>query len=105
VAEPRDPGLQAERTALAWQRTALTSAGTAALVLRLGEIADNPVLIATGVLLAGTAAGAYVAGRMRVRRVAAALGAGRSAASPVALRLLALVVSLAGLAVLPALLL
>jgi len=32
---PRDPGLQPERTALAWQRSALTLAGASVIVARL----------------------------------------------------------------------
>lgn len=32
---PRDPGLQPERTALAWQRSALSLAGASAIVARL----------------------------------------------------------------------
>ncbi len=34
VEGPSGPGLQAERTAMAWQRTALTVAGVSALTLR-----------------------------------------------------------------------
>lgn len=51
----RDPGLAAERTALAWNRTALGLLGVGALLLRFTRIASVPVIgevVVTGSLLA-----------------------------------------------------
>jgi len=51
----RDPGLAGERTALAWNRTALGLIGTGALLLRFTRVASIPVigeLLAAGSLLA-----------------------------------------------------
>ncbi|MER5862165.1 DUF202 domain-containing protein [Kitasatospora sp. NPDC002040] len=61
----RDPGLQPERTLLAWSRTALVLTVNAALVLRSGLAARQPGLTALGVLLALAACATYGYGLRR----------------------------------------
>ncbi|MFF1635049.1 DUF202 domain-containing protein [Leifsonia sp. NPDC058248] len=63
----RDPGLQAERTALSWTRTALVIVVNALLSLRSGVISGEPALVAVGVLLLGAAIAAVVYGGVRGR--------------------------------------
>ncbi|KAA9159749.1 DUF202 domain-containing protein [Amycolatopsis acidicola] len=46
------PGLQPERTALAWQRTSLSAAVLAVLLLRSGIVDRAPLTIAAGVFAA-----------------------------------------------------
>lgn len=54
--DTRDPGLQAERTALAWNRTGMGLLLNAALLLRCGSaVRDVPVLATGGLLLFGAA--------------------------------------------------
>ncbi|MEO7267702.1 MAG: DUF202 domain-containing protein [Knoellia sp.] len=70
VATPRtDRGLQPERTALAWQRTAITFVGAALLFLRWGgeHGAAVGVLVAVAIL---TATWLFFHTRIRLRRIA-----------------------------------
>ncbi|MFF4343223.1 DUF202 domain-containing protein [Kitasatospora sp. NPDC001540] len=62
---PRDPGLQPERTLLAWSRTALVLAADALLVLRTGYVHGLPGLAALGGVLAVAAFGLYAHGVRR----------------------------------------
>jgi uncharacterized membrane protein YidH (DUF202 family) len=61
----RDPGLQPERTALAWNRTSLAVVLNALLTLRMGVLGQQPVITALGVALLCTAALIVAFGAMR----------------------------------------
>ena len=69
----RDPGLQPERTSLAWARTAMAIVVNAALVLRAGLIGDLQALAITGVLLLGCAATIAAYARHRTSELSAAV--------------------------------
>jgi uncharacterized membrane protein YidH (DUF202 family) len=60
-----DPGLQPQRTALAWNRTALAVCVNALLVLRLGEQSHQVLTTVLGIFLLVAAAGTVAAGRWR----------------------------------------
>lgn len=62
-----DRGLQPQRTALAWNRTALALAINALLVLRAGLQAGDKALLALGALV-GMAAAAIAVAAIRRRR-------------------------------------
>lgn len=64
---PRDPGVQPERTALAWGRTGLAVTVNALLVLRAGLLTSHPFLVALSFMLLLAALGAIVCGAWRSR--------------------------------------
>jgi uncharacterized membrane protein YidH (DUF202 family) len=64
-----DPGLQPERTALAWSRTSLALAVNALLAVRAGLVAGEPLLVVVGVVLFGTAGAAIVVATVRRRQL------------------------------------
>lgn len=66
----QDRGLQAERTALAWTRTALAIAASGVLVLvRDRHLLGSPVRSAVVVAAAALAAGVYTVGTLRRRQL------------------------------------
>lgn len=65
----RDPGLQPERTALSWSRTALLVAVNALLALRTGFVEGEDWLVVTGVVLVGAAAAVAAVGTVRRRHL------------------------------------
>lgn len=67
----RDPGLQPERTALSWTRTALVVAVNALLALRTGLLHGEPWLVAAGIVLVTAAAAVASVGAVRRRQLEA----------------------------------
>jgi uncharacterized membrane protein YidH (DUF202 family) len=72
---PRDPGLQAERTALAWNRTALAVLANALLILRSGWVTERTTITALGFVLLIAAAAFYWHGAWRRRELLSSHGA------------------------------
>lgn len=91
---PRDSGLQAERTALAWNRTALAVAVNGVLVLRAGMVGNAMLLLAFGALLLLAAIGATAYSSIRKRQLLRTAEA-PAASSPLALALAASVALIA----------
>jgi hypothetical protein len=89
VAELFDPGLQPERTDLAWRRTALGFFANAALAARFARYTtlDVEVYVLAGVMTLTGAVALWHAGRVYASRTAGLI-AGAPAARPRALRAL-----------------
>ncbi|PZQ77654.1 MAG: DUF202 domain-containing protein [Variovorax paradoxus] len=86
----RDPGLQPERTTMAWTRTAAGLLLNAILNLRVGFVADStPLIILSAALLVAAAATFYYG---RERRIALSGNAYRQPLSPKAAVLVSLAV-------------
>jgi uncharacterized membrane protein YidH (DUF202 family) len=83
----RDPGLQAERTSLAWSRTALAVLANALLILRSGWANERDPIMLLGLVLLLAAAAVYWLGYGRRRE----LLAGRSAPRNVVIRAVAII--------------
>lgn len=62
------PGLQAERTGLAWSRTGLSASAAALALARLATERDAPVLAVVGLVAAVGALAAFVEGTLRHER-------------------------------------
>lgn len=74
----RDPGLQPERTALAWNRTGLSFVANALLALRAGNVNERWWVTGLGIMLLFGAAASLGLGLMR----RAQLGRGTGPAAP-----------------------
>jgi uncharacterized membrane protein YidH (DUF202 family) len=96
----RDPGLQGERTSLAWSRTALACAVAATLVARDGLVTASPPLTGVGVALLLAAAAMGFGARHRQRAIERDVAAGRSPVHLLTIRLVSGLTLLAGVAVL-----
>jgi uncharacterized membrane protein YidH (DUF202 family) len=77
--EPLDPGMQAERTYLSWQRTGLVVGGVGALLLHTA-IDGHPPLVAPGLLTLLIAAALTARARRRYRVTITTVRLGRSPA-------------------------
>lgn len=68
--QDRDPGLQAERTALAWGRSALALLANALLIMRAGLTSHHHEVLLLGALLLAAGFAAALYGWIRERELA-----------------------------------
>lgn len=97
---PWDPGLQHERTGLAWQRTALSGLACSLLVARLLVSLSVTLAVVTGVLALGTTVGLGAVAVDRFHRNGRALAAGEPLGDARPQALAAVLVGLTALAAL-----
>ncbi|MCA7001189.1 DUF202 domain-containing protein [Dickeya solani] len=64
---PRDPGLQPERTRLAWSRTAFVLMVNSVLLLKAGTMKSQPLMLAAGLFLLLMTLITYIWSRLRLR--------------------------------------
>ncbi|WP_436770721.1 DUF202 domain-containing protein [Yinghuangia sp. YIM S09857] len=91
---PVDPGLQPERTRLAWSRTALAFLANGGLMLHAGHRLDHWAWLTPGAVIIAVSVAVYVASALRFRRVDDAIRSGDPVvgAAPIALTAAAAVV-------------
>lgn len=102
MTEPvRDPGLQPERTALAWSRTAFVALLLSALLLRGGIVHHEPGLAWAGMalLIATGAMYGWSGWRLRMTTSAMTSAAPMTVSATWVMRATALIIALVGLAV------
>jgi len=68
-----DPGLQPERTALAWQRTALSTAAAATVLARVAQLRGDDIALGVALVAGALAAWCWVSARLRYTRVTSSL--------------------------------
>lgn len=73
-----DPGVQRERTAMAWTRTGVSVLVNGLIVLRAGAVANQFVIVVLGFVLLAASGAAVVVGAWRARH----LSAGRHETTP-----------------------
>lgn len=86
-----DPGLQSERTRLAWDRTALSFSAFGALLVHSGHGTTRPAVLGLGIAVVCCGFAIYVLGRRRYRRLVASLHDGDTAPRPRALAVVGVV--------------
>ncbi|MBO0774820.1 MAG: DUF202 domain-containing protein [Actinobacteria bacterium] len=91
-----DPGLQSERTYLAWQRTGLTFAAVGTLLVHRAIQAGAPLAFLPGGLGLAVAALILLRALLRYRVITAAARGQRDAASPRAAAALAVIATIMG---------
>ncbi|WP_315708801.1 DUF202 domain-containing protein [Brenneria uluponensis] len=64
---PRDPGLQPERTGLAWSRTAFLMLVNSVLLLKAGSMKNQMVMLVAGILLLLVTLVMYIWSALRLR--------------------------------------